>query len=164
MSPDIYVESQNIGYAILWGVELAVFYDAISIFRNVIRHKNIFIYIEDFFYWMFCALFVFEHLYEIGDGHIRWYMALGVGIGMLSYKLTLNKWVVKGISFVLQKILWIIGKIFSLVFKPLRFLARKIRKFFRFIKARIASGFRLIKKKLTLAIKMLKITLCKRKR
>ena len=162
MSPDIYVESRHIGYAILWGLELAVLYDTISILRNVIKHKNFFIYTEDFFYWIFCALFVFEHLYEIGDGHVRWYMALGVGIGMLAYKLTLSKWVVKGISFVLNKIKWVIYKILSVVSKPFRFIIRKIRQFLKYVRARIKSIFRLMKKKLTLALKMLKITLCKR--
>lgn len=162
MSPDIYIESRNIGYAILWGIELAICYDILSILRNVIKHKNIFIYIEDFFYWIFCALFVFDHLYKIGDGHIRWYMALGVGIGMLSYKLTLSKWIVKGLSFLINKIFFVISKVLGFILKPFRFLAGKMRKFFRFVKGRIIGGLKLLKKKLTLALKMLKITLCKR--
>ena len=103
MSPDIYVESRHIGYAILWGFKLAIFYDVFLIFRNVIKHKNFFIYAEDFIYWILCAVFVFEHIYEIGNGYIRWYMALGVGIGMLAYKLTISKWLVQGVSFVLNK-------------------------------------------------------------
>ena len=162
MSQDIYIESMHIGYAILWGIELAIVYDAISIFRILLKHKNIFVYLEDFFYWMFCAFFVFEHLFEIGNGHMRWYMALGVGIGMLAYKLSLSKWVIKGVSFVLGKVMWVLGKIISFVTKPIRFLVRKIREFFRYTKVRGGSLFRLLKKKLTLAIKMLKITLCKR--
>ena len=60
MSQDIYVETRHIGYAILWGFKLAIVYDAFLIFRNVIRHKNIFIHIEDFIYWIFCAFFVFD--------------------------------------------------------------------------------------------------------
>ena len=64
MSPDIYIESAHIGYAVLWGLELAFFYDIIAVFRNMVTHKNIFIYAEDFLYWMFCALFVF------GENHI----------------------------------------------------------------------------------------------
>ncbi len=162
MSPDIYVESRHIGYAILWGLELAVFYDAISIFRNVVRHKNFFVYLEDFFYWIACALFVFVHLYEIGDGYIRWYMALGVGIGMLAYKLTLSKWVVKGISYVLNKIKWLLKKIIGILLKPFYMAFRKMRRLFGYIRTRIKSVFRLLKKKLTLAVKMLKIALCKR--
>lgn len=162
MSPDIYVESRHIGYAILWGLELAILYDAISILRNVFKHKNFFIYSEDFFYWIFCALFVFEKLYEIGDGHVRWYMALGVGIGMLAYKLTLSKWIVKGISFFLNKIKRLVLKIINVFVKPFGFIARKIRQIVKYIKARLRSVLRLMKKKLTLAVKMLKITLCKR--
>ena len=162
MSQDIYMESKHIGYAILWGLELAVCYDVLSIFRNVIKHKNIFIYIEDFIYWMFCAVFVFEHLYEIGDGHIRWYMALGIGIGMLAYKLTVSNYIVKGISFLLNKLLWIIRKILTFIFTPFRLMGKKIRQIFCFFRRRMKCVLRLVKKKLTLALKMLKITLCKR--
>lgn len=162
MSQDIYIESMHIGYAILWGLELAVIYDAFSIFRILIKHKNIFIYLEDFIYWMFCAIFVFEQLFEIGNGHMRWYMAFGVGIGMLSYKLTLSYWVVKGISFVLGKILWLLSYVMSFFTRPVKFVIRKSQKLIRYIRKRSCSLFRLLKKKLTLAIKMLKIALCKR--
>lgn len=162
MSQDIYTESLHIGYAILWGLELAIIYDAFAVLRILVKHKNIFIYIEDFIYWMFCAIFVFEHLFEIGNGHMRWYMAFGVGIGMLSYKLTLSKWIVKGISFVLIKLFWIIGKFLNIFLKPIKFILKKIRKILCYIKVRSKTLLRLLKKKLTLAIKMLKITLCKR--
>lgn len=162
MSQDIYIESRHLGYAILWGLELAVCYDVLLILRNVIKHKNIFVYMEDFFYWMFCALFVFEHLYEIGDGHIRWYMALGVGIGMLAYKLTVSGYLVKGISFLVKKLFGILEKVLSVIFAPIRVFGKNIKKFICFLKARTGCCLRLMKKKLTLAIKMLKITLCKR--
>lgn len=162
MSQDIYMESRHLGYAIIWGLELAVCYDALLILRNVVKHKNIFVYMEDFVYWMFCALFVFEHLYEIGNGHIRWYMALGIGIGMLAYKLIVSRWVVKVVSNFLKKVLGIIGKILSITLAPIRFLWKKIKGLFRFLKCRMGCILRLLKKKLTLAVKMLKITLCKR--
>ena len=162
MSADIYTESREIGYAILWGLELAFFYDGLNILRNVMRHKEIFIYIEDFIYWLSAALFVFDRLYKIGNGQIRWYMALGVGIGMFFYKLTVSKWLVKGASFILQKILWILGKILSVFVRPLRFIFGKIRKLLKIIRGRVLLSLRLLKKKLTLALKMLKIALCKR--
>lgn len=149
MSQDIYVETRHIGYAILWGFKLAIVYDAFLIFRNVIRHKNIFIHIEDFIYWIFCAFFVFDSLYEIGDGYIRWYIALGVGIGMLFYKLTISCWLVKIISSLLNMI-----KAFLL--KPFLKLGRGIKRIYCYMKSRC-------KKKLTRTTKMLKITLCKRK-
>ena len=149
MSQDIYVETRHIGYAILWGFKLAFVYDALLIFRNVISHKNIFIYVEDFIYWLFCAFFVFDSLYEIGDGYIRWYIALGVGIGMLFYKLTISCWLVKIISSLLNMI-----KAFLL--KPFLKLGRGIKRIYCYMKSRC-------KKKLTRTTKMLKITLCKRK-
>ena len=64
MSQDIYAESRHIGYAVLWGLKLACFYDVFLIFRNVIKHKNFYVCFEDFLYWLFCAFFVFNSLYE----------------------------------------------------------------------------------------------------
>ena len=162
MSQDIYVESRYIGYAILWGLELAVLYDGFLIFRNVIKHKDFFVYVEDFVYWMFCAFFVFGRLYEIGDGYIRWYMALGVGIGMLFYKLTLSKWLVKGCSIILNNLKRVCTKILVVFLKPFFKTGRGIKRILRYLKGRSKTVLALLKKKLTLAIKMLKITLCKR--
>lgn len=162
MSPDIYVESRHIGYAILWGFKLAVFYDLILILRNVIKHKNFFIYAEDFIYWIFCAVFVFENLYKIGNGYIRWYMALGVGIGMLAYKITVSKRLVKGVSFVLNKIKELLIKVFRFFIRPFCIFGRKLRSLFKYTGARIRTIFRLLKKKLTLTLKMLKIAISKR--
>ena len=155
MSQDIYVETRHIGYAILWGLKLALVYDAFLIFRNVIRHKNVIVYIEDFVYWIFCAFFVFDSLYEIGDGYIRWYMALGVGIGMLIYKLTLSKWLVKIGSVILGTIKIFVLRILFFILKPFLKMGRGIKRIFCYMKNRV-------KKKLTRTIKMLKITLCKR--
>lgn len=136
MSQDIYVESRHIGYAILWGVELAVFYDGFLIFRNVIKHKDFFVYAEDFVYWLFCAFFVFDRLYEIGDGYIRWYMAMGVGIGMLFYKLTLSKWLVKGCSIILNKLKNICKKILTIFLKPFLKTGHRIKRVFCYLRRR----------------------------
>jgi spore cortex biosynthesis protein YabQ len=146
----------------LWGLELAFFYDIIAVFRNMVTHKNIFIYAEDFLYWMFCALFVFGRLYEIGNGQMRWYMALGIGIGMLAYKLTISRYFVKGATFIVSGIFRFLGKILSFFFRPIRYTLKAFRKIFRVVKSRFVTIVRLMKKKLTLGIKMIKIALCKR--
>jgi spore cortex biosynthesis protein YabQ len=147
MSPDIYIESAHIGYAVLWGLELAFFYDIIAVFRNMVTHKNIFIYAEDFLYWMFCALFVFRRLYEIGNGQMRWYMALGIGIGMLAYKLTISRYFVKGATFIVSGIFRFLGKILSFFFRPIRYTLKAFRKIFRVVKSRFVTIVRLLKKK-----------------
>lgn len=162
MSADIYLESMHIGYAVLWGLKLAFIYDIISIFRNTFVHKNFFIYAEDFLYWIFSALFVFGRLYEIGNGQMRWYMALGIGIGMIFYKLTVSRFLVKGASYVTCKLAWGLGKIIYFMLKPFRYIIKIIKKSYRFLGKRLKSIFRLMKKKLTLTLKLIKITLCKR--
>lgn len=162
MSQDIYIESRYIGYALLWGIRLAVYYDILLILRNLIKHKNIFIYMEDFLYWMYCTLFVFDHLYKIGDGNIRWYMALLIGIGMLSYRLLLSRYPVKFVTFIFAKLLFVLKKIFRFLFAPILSILRRMKKLLLFAGKRTRQIRRMLKKKLTHRIKMLKITLCKR--
>ena len=89
-------------------------------------------------------------------------MALGVGIGMLFYKLTISRWLVKAISKVINIIKEFVWKILFYILKPFLKLGCGIRRSFRYIKARIKTVGTLFKKKLTLSIKMLKITLRKR--
>ena len=162
MSQDIYVEARHISYAFYWGLYLALIYDAFLILRNVIKHKDIFVYIEDFIYWLFCAYYVFDNLYKIGNGYIRWYMALGVGIGMLVYKLTISKYLVQIFSYIFNKLKILIEKILYLFLKPFFKLGRDLKRIFCHMRAKRKMAIRLFKKKLTRALKMLKITLRKR--
>ncbi len=54
--------------AILTGMFLAGVYDLILIFRNIIKHKNIFVSIEDFIYWNFVGIFLYIVIFVSNSG------------------------------------------------------------------------------------------------
>ncbi|MCI8293227.1 MAG: hypothetical protein HFH53_06800 [Hespellia sp.] len=59
-------------------------YEIIKVFRRLIRHSDIAVNIEDFFYWIFMSVYLFDQMYCTTYGVIRWYFVLGVVLGVLA--------------------------------------------------------------------------------
>ena len=91
MSGVILEELRVAGVAILSGAVITVVYDCLRIFRRIIPHGNIWIGIEDFFFWMWTALWVFSVLYRENDGSLRSYTILSMVIGMFLYHQTISE-------------------------------------------------------------------------
>lgn len=112
--------------AVVLGLVLMIAYDVLRIFRNVIPHGNGFIGLEDILYWLAVGIACFYFIFMENNGSIRWYALVGIGLGMLIWNFSLSPFIVKGLSFVL-------GKILRFLTFPLRFIGSKIKKFFRFV-------------------------------
>ena len=80
MSGVILEELRVAGVAILSGAVITIVYDGLRIFRRLIPHGNVWIGIEDFFFWMWTALWVFSVLYRENDGSLRSYNILAMVI------------------------------------------------------------------------------------
>lgn len=117
-------------HALLLGAYITFVYDWLRIFRRVIPHSSFFVSLEDFWFWMYCAMHVFLLLYHESNGTLRWFGVLGAGVGMFLYKKCLSVFFVKYVSLGLCKVLGIFRKVFGVVFRfisrPLRVLWRKI--------------------------------------
>ena len=68
--------------AILAGAIVRLAYRCISCLRNVVHHAHWVIELEDLFYWIGSAIFLFVQIYYTSSGSVRWYFILGVGIGV----------------------------------------------------------------------------------
>lgn len=121
------------------GLIIMALYDILRLLRRVIKHKNIFVSIEDFIYWNVAGVFIFSLIYAENDGRIRWFIIVGVFLGALVYAKSFGKFLVKYTSKIINKILNCILK------KPLKKVRITIRHFFR--KAVVANGKKLWKKK-----------------
>ena len=91
MSGVILEELRVAGVAILSGAVITIVYDCLRIFRRIIPHGNVWIGIEDFFFWMWTALWVFSVLYRENDGSLRSYTILSMVIGMFLYHQTISE-------------------------------------------------------------------------
>ncbi len=109
------------------GILLMLSYDVLRIFRQVVAHGPILLGVEDVIYWLSCALLIFAMLYQENDGLLRWFVLAGIALGMMAENHFLSPYIVKLISFIIKKIIWI----FSRPFKAAAGKAKKIYLFFQ---------------------------------
>ena len=112
----------------LAGAFIGSIYDILRIFRKMIPHTMLFIQLEDAFYWIGTAFFLFFMLLQQNHGEIRFFVIMGAFLGMLLYFLTLSP-IINKIS---DKIVALIHKIvftfFTIVLTPFRLIYILLRK------------------------------------
>lgn len=161
MSQDIINEVYFLGGSVFMGIVVTFAYDFILIGRRIMRHNLFFISLEDFLFWVACAIAVFYMLYRENNGILRWIAVLGAAVGMLLYKKIIGNRFVKVISAIILKEIHLLRKIAGILFRPFRWVMKKAGVFFRFLGRREKCLSKYMKKKLTGFKKMLRIILYK---
>jgi len=121
------------------GMFIAVFYDALRIFRRVIRHNDIAVNIEDYIFWVIVGLAVFSMIFQNNDGAVRGYIFAALLAGAYTYHKSVSSFLVRYISKILNFILtlllkkplkWakmMLGRILRLLGKPFKGLGSLIK-------------------------------------
>ncbi len=152
-----------------FGIQMAFVYDLLRIFRRLVGHNRLAVAFEDLLYWLWVGLKVFLMLYEYHNGSLRFYMILGVGLGILLYTVSIGVFFVRFSAGILNKTKKSAcraaekagKKAESILEKPGRVLASKIYAFRMLCGKGIRQIYRYCKKKLTIFLKLIKILLCK---
>jgi len=156
------MENENIFlfYALLMGIFITFVYDILRIIRRVIPHGVLLVSLEDICFWIYCGVKVFLLMYHESNGTLRWFAILGALVGMTAYKKTISPLFVKYVSLLLQKILHIMGKIGTVILKPIVMMIKRLKTAHTKRKSRSSRKKLHIKwlrkKKLTFLRKMLK--------
>ena len=161
MGQNIVDEVTFLGHSIVLGVVITFVYDGFLILRRLIKHNMLLISLEDMIFWIACAIGVFYMLYEENNGILRWFAVLGATLGMIAYKASISSFVVKGISMIIERVCHVVFCVLRVLLGPVRFLGRKLGRFFVFSGRKGKKAGKCVKKKLTGKLKLLKITLCK---
>lgn len=77
------------------GMGLMALYDIFRTFRMFVRHNAFWTGVEDFGYWLYCALVTFDLLYKQNDGSLRGYAIAGTLSGMAFYQYLVSRRVLK---------------------------------------------------------------------
>ena len=77
--------------AILTGAVLKAAYHCLLCFRKIISHNHFAINIEDLFFWIGVAIYLFVQIYQTSNGSIRWYFILGVVVGSVLQNFFIRK-------------------------------------------------------------------------
>lgn len=162
MSQEIVREVIFLGHALLLGIMITFVYDWFLIARRLIKHNILLISLEDFIFWIFCAISMFVMLYRENSGTLRWFAVAGACLGMLLYKKTVSHFLIRTVSRILQKLLQLLRRFLSIFIKPVSIAANKGKQGCFRVKSEGRKLSKYIKNRLTACKKVLKIILCKR--
>lgn len=117
------------------GMAISIFFDIFRVLRKSIKTSNIITYIEDTIFWIIVGLFLIWEIFTISYGELRWYIFIGIILGISLYLVTISKLFIKvnvKVLDILKKILLkiknVIRNIFNHLFKftkPILILVRK---------------------------------------
>lgn len=150
-----------LSHALWTGVFITFVYDILIVWRRIVPHKPLWEALEDFGFWIFCAVYVFLWLYRESNGTLRWYAVAGALLGMVCYKKIASRFFVKYAVWILEKVLAVLWKVLYIAMTPIRILRRKIagiRAITRKRRKKICSKLKIWLKSF---INTLKIRLCK---
>ncbi len=143
------------------GIGMLFVYDLFRIFRRVAKHGTTWIAIEDMFFWVGCAFWLFRLMYRQNDGNIRGFVILGVFAGMLLYSLGCSRFIVRGGTAILQFIVKIMAKAVRGLSAPFRFVGRRIGLGAKSAGHLCKKNGRYMKKRLKKLCKAVRMGLCK---
>lgn len=104
--------------AVVIGALFGLLYDVLRIFRRVAAHNDIAVFIEDFLFVMFCAFWYYIFVTAAAWGQIRFFVFIGMLIGMVTEVLLIGDIVVQSASVVIGTVI----RIF--IAKPMGFIVR----------------------------------------
>lgn len=131
MSQSIVVEALFALKCMGMGVVIAVAYDLLRICRKCVRHSHFMVSLEDFFFWVICAIFIFSVLYRENNGVLRWYCVASALLGMLVYGKLISPYFVGIMSTICKKTIYLVGRLVRILAKPFQWLFcgfRRVRK------------------------------------
>ena len=123
---------------ILVGFSISILFDLFRISRRTFKTPDFLTYLEDIIFWIITGIIILYSIFIFNNGVLRFYIFIGIFIGILVYMLFISKYFIKiGVS-----VITIIKKFFHILLIPIYFIIRLIRKlilkpfFFLFINIR----------------------------
>ena len=105
------------------GIIIGLVFDFFRILRISFKTKDFITYIEDILFWIITGIILLYSIFIFNNGQIRFFMFLGVIIGVISYILLISKYIIKVNVFIIN----LVKKIFLI---PLKFIYKIIKKIF----------------------------------
>lgn len=137
------IKSQGLYFlaSIIWGLIILFLYDWLRIFRKLIPHSIFFFAIEDLIFWLIGSLFVFQMIFERNNGILRLFFIFAFLAGMYTYYLLVRDHFVN-----------ITVKFITLLFSPIAYFIKKIRKILKIIQKFLKNILKKVKTSVIMAL------------
>lgn len=120
MGVDITSETITFLSTVVCGIICGILYDIFKVLFNDGRKNKIIVSVFDIFLSFFIGIFIIFVFYFYNSFLIRWYMIIGLIVGVILYFLCFSTFIIK----ILEKILKIFEFILKILLTPARFLYR----------------------------------------
>jgi len=110
------------------GMITALAYDGIRIFRKIVPHKNLFLQIEDAFYWLVVIFGIFLLMLKQNAGEVRFFSVMGAFLGMGIYHISLSPAVNAVSDKLVAAIRYVVKLFLTILLTPFRLLYLLLRK------------------------------------
>ena len=107
------------------GVLIGILFDLFRILRKSFKTKDYVTYIEDICFWIITGLIFLYSMIKFSDGELRFFMIIGILVGVSIYMITLSRFIIK-ISVFIINILKNILK--NILYYPIKFIYNLIKK------------------------------------
>lgn len=113
---------------ILNGIIIGLLFDFFRILRISFKTKNYITYIEDIIFWILTGLIVLYSIFTFNNGEIRFFIFIGLFLGIILYISLLSNSIIKSSVFIIEKVRNIFKKIRNIIKVPLNFIKKILRK------------------------------------
>ncbi len=126
------MENQALLFAIfiINGVLIGILFDIFRIIRKTFKTTDMITYIHDTLFWLLTGLLTLYFIFIYNNGEIRFYIFLGIMLGITLYMLILSKHIIKISVKIVNFLKDILVNISSIIIYPFKIIAKIIKKIF----------------------------------
>lgn len=110
------------------GVLIGILFDFFRILRKTFKTRDFVTYIEDIIFWIITGISILYSMCVFCDGELRFFMILGIAMGITIYITTISKYVIKISVYIINAIKGLIKKIVQIIIYPIILIYKATRK------------------------------------
>ena len=111
------------------GILLGLLFDIFRILRRTFKTTDLATYIQDITFWIMAGFITLAFIFYYNNGEIRFYVFLGIILGVLMYVLTISKYVIRVSVKIVNCIKNILTSTIKIILLPLKTICKIINRF-----------------------------------
>ena len=110
------------------GAIIGLVFDIFRILRKSFKTSDIITIIEDILFWIITGIIILYSIFIFNDGEIRFFMFIGILLGVMLYMLILSQHIIKISVRIILTIKRILTFIFKILISPIQAIYKIIKK------------------------------------
>lgn len=124
------------------GILIGLLFDIFRILRKSFKTADIVTYIEDTIFWLLTGAIILYSIFVFNNGEIRFFMFIGILLGIAFYLLLFSKYVIKVSVTIINVVKNIIMWIYKILITPIRFIYKIMEKPIKIVVINVSKIFR----------------------